>query len=306
MWTGSRNRRSGFVLVSVLMVLAVLVACTVGYSWFARMQLHRISNQRFALGSRSIAYAAVLQVAKGLDLDENDYDSYREEWFGRHPVPVDGLGMVTVDIKPLDDLFPINHLFLPDGVTLRNEMRDSWERIWHERGQDTLGTVILDFLDKDRKPRLGSYERDYFVNGDICDLSELSIIDGFPDGLIAGQPGMPGLSHLFTPWCSDKININVASPQVLLMLDDMGSREVSEIIEARRSESITSLDDLMKLNSFPEESLPKIMNMVAFRSTYFEVSVTASGSEDETPLTYSAILKKNGSAGVTIVKWEER
>jgi len=305
MWTGSRNKESGFVLVSVLMLLSVLVACTVGYAWFARTQLKRISNESFALSSRSVAYSMVLQVAKGLGLDENDYDSYREEWFGRHLIPIDGLGMITVDISPLDDIFPINCLFLPDGVTLRNEMKDLWERLWHERGQDNLGTLVLDFLDKDRKPRLGSYERDYFVNGKISDLSVLSLIEGLPADLIDGKPGMPGLKELFTPWCADKININVAPAQVLSLLDDMDRQEVDELIRTRKIKPLTSLDDLASLNSFPQEALPKIMNMVTFKSTYFEVKVSTSRPGDKIPFSYKAVLEKNGSAGVTIVMWKE-
>lgn len=287
------------------MVLTVLVSCTVGYAWFARSQFRRMSAERFSLRSRGIAYAAVLQIAKGLQYDKNDYDSYSEEWFGQHVIPIEGLGLMVAQIKPLDDLFPINELFLPDGVTLRNEMRDIWERIWDDRQNGQLAPVVLDFMDTDTKPRLGSYERDSFINRGISEMSELLRIEGFPGDLIAGQPGMPGLEKIFTPWSSGKINMNVAPLEVLMLLEGVDESMALEILEARSLKPFTDLEDLSSLSSFPDDLLPRIMNIVTFKSDYFSVVLNILSSDNKAGMTYRAILKKSGNSAPSIVKWEE-
>jgi type II secretory pathway component PulK len=287
------------------MVLTVLVSCTVGYAWFAREQFRRMAAERFALRSRGIAYAAVLQIAKGLQYDKNDYDSYSEEWFGQHATPIEGLGLMVTQIQPLDDLFPINQLFLPDGVTLRNEMKDIWERIWDDRQNGQLAPVVLDFMDTDTKPRLGSYERDSFINRGISEMSELLRIEGFPAELITGQPGMPGLEKIFTPWSSGKINMNVAPPEVLTLLEGVDESMALEIVEARSQNPFTDLEDLSRLSSFPDDVLPRIMNIVTFKSDYFSVVLNILSSDNKSGMTYRAILKKSGNSAPSIVKWEE-
>jgi type II secretory pathway component PulK len=287
------------------MVLTVLVSCTVGYAWFARGQFRRMAAERFALRSRGIAYAAVLQIAKGLQYDKNDYDSYSEEWFGQHATPIEGLGLMVTQIQPLDDLFPINQLFLPDGVTLRNEMKDIWERIWDDRQNGQLAPVVLDFMDTDTKPRLGSYERDSFINRGISEMSELLRIEGFPAELITGQPGMPGLEKIFTPWSSGKINMNVAPPEVLTLLEGVDESMALEIVEARSQNPFTDLEDLSRLSSFPDDVLPRIMNIVTFKSDYFSVVLNILSSDNKSGMTYRAILKKSGNSAPSIVKWEE-
>lgn len=305
MLTGSQDRKHGFILVSILLVLTVLLSCTVGYAWFARAQFKRISAERFELRSRSIAYAAVLQIAKGLQYDKNDYDSYTEEWFGQNAIPIDDLGILLVNIEPLDDLFPVNELFLPDGVTLRNEIRASWEKIWKDRNQEGWGTVILDFLDEDVKPRLGSYERRFFINRDISDLSDFLVLEGFPQELISGNAGMTGLKELLTPWSSGKININVAPLEVLVLLDGIDESIAGDIIETRAVNPFTDLKDLTEMQSFSEALVPRIMNMVTFKSTYFRVVMKVLRPDNESAMIYRVILKKDGSRSTSIVKWEE-
>lgn len=306
MLTGSRgNQQKGFILVSVLLILTVLISCTVGFAWFARAQFRRISVERFALRSRGMAYAAVLQIAKGLQYDKNDHDSYSEEWFGQHAIPADDMGIMLVNIEPLDGLFPVNELFLPDGVTLRNEIKPSWEKIWKDRNQEGWGTVILDFLDVDEKPRLGSYEKEYFVNRDISDISELLILDDFPVELITGNVGITGLNKILTPWSSGKINLNIAPLEVLILLDGIDESIASEIIETRSLSPFKELKDLTEMKSFSEALMPRVMNMVTFKSTYFRVVVKVLRSDNEAAMLYSAILKKEGSKSPSIVKWEE-
>ena len=75
MWTGSRGRRSGFVLAAVLMISVVLIAATTGFAWFARNQLRRVEGERAALQSRNLAFLTAFFVARGLTADQGEYDA---------------------------------------------------------------------------------------------------------------------------------------------------------------------------------------------------------------------------------------
>jgi len=300
-----KKKRKGFILVSILLVMTLLVAGATGYAWFARNQLKILSSEKFALQSRGIAYAAVLQIAKGLQYDDNDFDSYTEPWFQKQFIPIPDLGMVIIDIAPLDDKIPLNELFLPDGATLRAEMDHTWKELWNLYGNSRAGTIILDFIDKDKRPRLGGLELDLYPNRDLADISELRILGEHLEGVLPAPPMVPRLEDLVTIWCSGKINLNVAPYSVLLMIDGINENAAQEIIEFRQGSPLESMEDLERSStSFENSAVPRIVNLVGFKSSYFRVSVQVRSLMDQSVNNYSAILLKESSS-CRIVKWEE-
>jgi len=304
-YPGKASRERGFILISVLLLSTVFLTASLGYAWFARSQVRRMEALRFSERGRGIAYAAVLEVAKGLKYDDNEFDSFLEPWFGIHLIPVPEFGLLTVHISPLDDKFPINSLFLPDGETLRGEIEYSWERIWEFYGEPRLGSIILDFLDRNTTPRLGSDERAGFLNRDLMDLSELSIIEGFPSELLLETPGRPALKDFFTLWSGGKINLNVAPVQVLDMIDGIDETVASDIMALRERKAITGFDDIYgDIPSFPADILPRVVNLLGFKSTCFRVMVEARSLQGEHQGMFVAVLKRDGS-GCRIIKWEE-
>ena len=80
---------------------------------------------------------------------------------------------VFVRIVPQGGLIPINDLFLPDGVTVRKEYLYPWREIWTLLGRQDTASLVLDFLDGDAVPRVGSREDESFPNRSVSDLSEL-------------------------------------------------------------------------------------------------------------------------------------
>jgi len=301
----AKRSGEGFILVSVMLLVTLFLTASLGYAWFARSQLKRLGAEQFSARAKGISYAAILEVARGLQFDDNDYDSMQEPWFGLHLIPVPDLGILTVQISPLDDRFPINSLFLPDGATLRGEISYSWEKIWDLYGEERLGTLILDFIDRDSTPRLGSDERSGFLNRDLTDLSELTLIDQFPADLLVRGPGRPALQDFFTVWCGGKININVAPVQVLNMIDGIDETVASDIMALRETKALTGFDDISSgIPSFPSDILPRVVNLVGFESIYFKVTVEASSLQGDYKALYRAFLKKEGS-GYRIIKWEE-
>lgn len=303
----SRVRRPGMVLVAVLLTAAVLLSAATALAWFSRNQIRRVEAGRLELQSRSVAFLAVQQVMRGLVLDTNDYDSFSEKWFGSHIVPIPDVGVAFVDIKPLDDRLPLAGLFLPDRQTLRKEMEGPWERLWTLLGHPELEQVLLDFMDHGTTPRLGGMERDDFPNRPPGDLESLGSCPGFDPVLITGDmddPESPRLKDYLGPWVKDKINVNVAAPQALLVLDEMLDAGVVEaIVEKREAGPIRNMEDLESVSGFPASAVPRLTSLIGFKSTYFAVDVQVQLLSGR-PRSFGAVLKKTGTR-LSVERWKE-
>lgn len=295
------------ILVAVLLTVTVLLSAAMGLAWFSRNQIRRIDGEKRDLQARSAAFLATQQVMRGLVLDTNDYDSLQEDWFGSHMVPLQDMGVAFVDLKPLDDRLPLRGLFLPDGQTLRKEMEGPWKRLWERFDRADLELVLLDYMDKDDTPRLGGMEHEGFPNRPVEDLTVLLGCPEFDPILLYGDvndPDVPRLGDYLSPWVKDDINVNVATPQTLLVLDEeMDAGVVESILEKRSENPLTNMDDLSSVPGFPEGAVPRLSEMLGFKSTYFAVDVQVQLLSGR-PLVYSAILKKEGSR-LTVESWKE-
>lgn len=300
-------RRPGMILVAVLLTVTVLLSAAMALAWFSRNQVRRIDGERRALQARSAGFLAVQQVMRGLVQDTNEYDSLQEEWFGSHIVPLQDMGVAFVDILPLDDRIPLRGMFLPDGQTLRKEMEGPWQRLWERFDRADLEQVILDYMDKDGTPRLGGMEREGFPNRPVEDLTVLLGCPGFDPLLLYGDindPEAPRLKDYLSPWVKDDINVNVATAQTLLVLDDDIDTAVVEAIMERRAESpLKSMKDLESVSGFPESAVPRLSEILGFKSTYFAVDIQVQLLSGRS-LVYSAILKKEGSR-LSVERWKE-
>lgn len=290
-------RSSGFVLVSVLLLCVMLVSSAVAFAWFVKGQTRAVTQDKAVLQARSVAYVMAREAVRGLKLDKNNYDSPREIWFQKMVVPLGDLGMVELDLTPLDDKIPLGKLFLPDGVTLRNELKEVWERLWQELGRRELAPKLLDYIDKDTRPRLGGYESEDNLNRAPFDISELlGMNDVTPEML-------NGLADYVTMWSGSKININVAPARVLSVLNGLNERLAEEIVALRLRKEIKDLDDLKAIPNFPPRAIPMLMNMVGFTSSYFNLKIKIFATAGSSVRYFDIIIEKSSG---NIVRWEEK
>jgi len=175
---------------------------------------------------------------------------------------------------------------------------------------------ILDWIDRDETPRIQGAESDFYQgltppyyakNGPIDDISELLLIKGAADFYAAADPTMSdqrvynpltsrfntsgnamppppvGLTNLFTPLSTGKININTASAEVLQLIPSMTPEAAQGIVSARAGEDDGSgmfgpYRNLGEVRRVPEVSLPMLGALQQFcgvRSSTFEVHVDA-------------------------------
>lgn len=308
MRTGFRGRgrpaRRGFILVTVLLVSTMLLSCAMGYAWYARGQIRRVMKERSVLQARSIAYVLAGEVARGLVMDKSAYDSKKEPWFKPMIFPIPEIGILTVEVTPLNDRIPIASLFLPDGETLRLEMKSVWENLWSLLKADDVGNIVLDFLDANKMPRLGGREDKKWLNRPVVSLSELLAIPEVTREILSGTFDRAGLEAYCTVWSDGKININMAPAHVLELFDDIDRNVAEDIIEARADKPFENIGDVAAVGSFPQQSLPKLMNLISFTSTFFRVTIDAATMEGDLLKRFAFIIKK-GTGSCSLVSWEE-
>jgi hypothetical protein len=213
---------------------------------------------------------------------------------------------VNISIIPQNALLPLNYIFLPDGVTVRKEYEYAWEEAWSLFKKNDTGMIVLDFIDGDTEARAGSVEEDYFPNKKIGDLSELLLLsEDITPKLLYGGPNSYdiGIDKYFTLYGGEKININFAPKEVLLILDqDLWPSMVDTIIEYREGENITSAKDLLDIPGFPSAVATRLNNILGYKSDYFLVRVGVLNGEREHNFVITMMRAGNKCQ---IINWRE-
>ena len=297
-----RGASGGFILVSVLLLCVMLVASATAYAWFARVQAKTVIYEKSALQARSTAFLLTKEALRGLKLDTNKFDSLLEFWFQPMIIPLGDYGLANVVLRPLDDKVPLRHLFLRDGTTLRNELKDVWEKIWIELGERTLPAKALDYIDRDTIPRLGGREGTENINRNLFDISELLGIPEITPEILYGEYPKLGLVDYCTMWSDSRININTAEPHVLAILNGLNVNLAEEIVKFREHREITALDDLKGIPGFPLRAIPTLMNLIGFTSSYYNLKIELMDESWSSAKYFDIVLHKPTGR---ILRWEE-
>ena len=296
----SSHRRKGFVLISVLMLGVLLISCATAFSWFVRQQVKTVSRERINLESRSMAYVLVNAMVKVLAemASHVGYDSPTQRWYQPFVLPIENMGIWVVQITPLDDKIPIRSLFLPDGNTLRRELADAWQRMWEELGHRELEQVVLDFMDKNNRPRVGGIERDEYLNRPPYDMSELLMLSHDISPELLSE-----IEDYCTVYSDGRINLNVAPVHVMELLPGLDTGQIAQsIANARREKPLETLQDIQNIPGATPKVSTQLTNIAAFKSRYFQVKIDCL-SDNEGGNSYNIVFDRTTRQ---IVKWEEQ
>ena len=301
----SRKRR-GFVLVSVLMLGVLLISCATTFTWFVRRQVRTVGGEISRLSGRSMAHvitSSIIALTAEISSHTN-YDSPTQRWYQPFVFAVPDMGIWVVQVTPLDDKIPLRNLFLPDGNTLRREITEVWREMWDKLKHRELEQITLDFLDKNNRPRVGSSERDNFINRGPYDISELLILS--PDintEILYGDGGNLGLDDYCTIYSDGKINLNVAPVHVMEILPGLDTGGLAQsIAEYRTENAIESLRDLQKIPGASARTSNQVMNIAGFKSRYFSIKIDCMDNESGGITSYSVIYDRTAKQ---LVRWEE-
>lgn len=302
-----RARSSGFILVSVLLSTMLLITAATGFAWFASTEAKRVAARENILKCRGVAEIAVYDVGRRIADDRNKYDSLTEPLYapGQETKIKIGDYEVTAKITPLDDKISVNALLLPDGVTIRKEYETAWTKIWDELGRPELAAAVIDFMDKDEKQKLGGAEREGSINRPVSDIYELKGLPEMEDAVLWGTKKKPvGLDRYLRAYGGQKININVAPPEMIEKLDEGLTLSHAKSIAAYRILSpLKSGDDLKRVPGFPPALVTKLANVVGYESTCFLVRMSVKEASGRAR-NYKITLERAGG-GCRVLNWEE-
>ena len=299
------RKRGGFVLVSVLMLGVLLISCATAFSWFVRQQVKTVGSERTNLAVRSMAYVIVSSAMNLLSemASHIGYDSPTQRWYKPFAVQVPDIGLMAVQITPLDDKIPLRNLFLPDGNTLRRELEEPLQKMWDELRHRELENVLLDFLDRNARSRVGSMERDDYINRPPYDMSELLMLSNdIPPDLLYGSGGMRGIEDYCTIYSDGRINLNVAPVHVMELLPGLDTGGIAaRIAQVRVETPLETLQDVQNIPGASAKTSSRLTNIVTFKSRYFHVKIDTlndAGGGVKFDIIFDRTTKQ-------IVRWEE-
>ena len=288
------------------MLGVMLISCATAFAWFVRIQVKTVSREREALTKRTMASVILNSVTGVMSqlASHTDYDSPTQRWYQPLIFPFQDLGIWVVQIIPLDDKIPIRNLFLPDGNTLRHEFEEPLKNMLEKINHEEIENTLLDFLDRNTRPRVGGVEREEFINRGPYDISELLIIshDITPE-ILYGSGGVLGLADYCTVFSDGKINLNVAPVHVMELLPGLDEKGLASRVEqVRQEEPLTSLQDIQKIPGASPRTSTLLTNIAGFKSRYFNVRIEMLEAEGEGGSSFNIIFDRNTKQ---IVKWEE-
>lgn len=299
------RKSSGFILVSVMIASATLLTAATAFAWFARKEARAEAARERIYRFRNAAQIAVNIMSRRIAEDRNGYDGPTESLYDPYEHVKLEIGDYTaeVQIRPLNDKIPISGLLLPDGVTPRSEYETAWENVWEALELPRLAWEVVDFIDADTDQRLGGAERDTNINRMISDLSELRAMPEITDGVLWGTDEIPGgLARYVTVVGGEKINVNVAAPEVLAVLDDALTPSHARSIAAYRLVNpIKDMEGLRNVPGFPASLTTKLANIIGFESTHFLLSVKVSDGAGNVR-NYRVVVERGGTGAYS---WEE-
>ena len=299
------RKSSGFILVSVMIASATLLTAATAFAWFARTEARAEAARERIYRFRNAAQIAVNIMSRRIAEDRNGYDGPTESLYDPYEHVKLEIGDYTaeVQIRPLNDKIPISGLLLPDGVTPRSEYETAWENVWEALELPRLAWEVVDFIDADTDQRLGGAERETNINRMISDLSELRAMPEITDGVLWGTDEIPGgLARYVTVIGGEKINVNVAAPEVLAVLDDALTPSHARSIAAYRLVNpIKDMAGLRNVPGFPASLTTKLANIIGFESTHFLLSVKVSDGAGNVR-NYRVVVERGGSGAYS---WEE-
>ena len=299
------RRSSGFILVSVMIASATLLTAATAFAWFARTEARAEAARERIYRFRNAAQIAVNIMSRRIAEDRNGCDGPTESLYDPYEHVKLEIGDYTaeVQIRPLNDKIPISGILLPDGVTPRSEYETAWENVWEALELPRLAWEVVDFIDADTDQRLGGAERETNINRMISDLSELRAMPEITDGVLWGTEEIPGgLAQYVTVIGGEKINVNVAAPEVLAVLDDALTPSHARSIAAYRLVNpIKDMEGLRNVPGFPASLTTKLANIIGFESTHFLLSVKVSDGAGNVR-NYRVVVERGGTGAYS---WEE-
>lgn len=304
-----RNSEQGFVLVTVLIIIAILLPVVIGFYARAQVNLIRAENFRDSTQTLRAARSGVEGAMGLLQGDDQAYDSSNDQWAMEFPSVNIGEGVLTVQIEDEDGRLNINKLVDQSGLNVdANTERRLMGLITRIGGKPEVVDALIDWIDANDDVRgSGGAESSYYANlgyqpknGPVDSLDELLLIKGFDNDLLVEK----GLKRFITAAPTDgKVNVSTAPPEVLLDLhEELREGLVEEIVRRREQTEFKNVEEVKSVIGMTEALYAKIFPLIKVNSSVFTVESTCNAGKVSRRV--EAVLVREANV-VQIYSWRE-
>lgn len=340
----------GLALVVVLWILAFLGIVFTTFTFSMRTELAAASNFKQETEAYYLAEAGVYRAAaeiinadRDLPPDSKSYDAPNEHWHTNPDAYENvalGGGHYWVAVKDEESKIPLNGQITPQyDAMLRRLFTNSGVR--DDKLLSTLVDSIQDWRDVDNLHRMSGAEDDYYLslpgpyrakNADFDAIDELLLIKGMASEILYGNIASPqrraelgaqlpwerdlrpgeylGVAQHLSLYSSGQVNINTASPEVLIALG-LTPAETKCVLDRRTGEPFRGGDAMGQLTVLltsascaglsgrdsQSQVRASLGSLVKATSSNFSVESAARMTGSRLTVRIAAILRNDGTPG---------
>jgi len=306
-----KNKDRGFVLIAVLLIISVLVTIILEFNYESRMKLHLSDN--FHNASKALNYAeAGISIAIA-SLKQNENILYDEKFIplfsGGIQIPVES-GFCTILVNDESGKINVNTLKASGDKVVRHRVDQMLKLVdllnyqYQEQSPVSYSLIpaiidwvdyddevtILPFIKRENEGAENNYYKDLIdpykcKNAPFETLNELLLVKGVTTEIFHGRAGdkaqnigpVDGIEQYLTIYGAGKININEASPIVILSLSEKMSPLLAQsIVEQRKIKRFVSVGQLQNVPGMTPQVYESVRELITVKpkERYYNVTVT--------------------------------
>lgn len=305
---GRDGQPSGMALLITLLVMLILAVLVNRFAFATRVHLAAAANLRDQLQAECLALSGVELALALLEEDDTpEVDHIGEPWALVREVSGEELGLAegafAVMVQDESAKIDINRLVKEDGSTTDEFIHRQLDRLLDIFGipsdqRDALLDCLEDWLDEDDLQKLNGAETAYYQglenpyvprNGPLRSLGELILVKGWREIFDARLNEGPALLDFLTTGPTEgTINVNTASPLVLMTLSQEIDESAAEQVVTLREEAPLTGPQLLP----PAFRKKGVQSHIRYNSNLFIVQA-------------EGVFRRSVSRAVVLVKREE-
>jgi general secretion pathway protein K len=290
-----KNKDRGFVLIAVLLIISVLVTIILEFNYESRMKLHLSDNFHNASKALNYAEAGISITMAGLKQNKNILSDERfiPLFSGQVQVPIEN-GHCTILVNDESGKINVNALKTSEDEIVRHRVGQMLKLIdllnYQFQERSPISYSLIPFIKRENEGAESSYYRDLIdpykcKNAPFETLNELLLVKGMTPIIFHGRAAdktqniepVDGIRQYLTIYGDGKININEASPRVILSLSEkMSSPLAQSIVEQRKIKQFASVGQLQNVPGMTPQVYNSVRELITVKpkERYYNVTVT--------------------------------
>lgn len=279
-------------LVSALAALFAVRALAASERWLERVSLAQDKTSLQHLSRLGTDFARMVLAA---DARLSAVDTFAEHWALPMPAQRVENGEIGGQVRDLQGRFNLNNLWR-DGGIIDEQAFAAYQRLLAQLGlPQALAGTLADWLDADQSTRASGHEEGV-PNRRLLHVGELDGVRGYTPEIVARL-----LPHVWVVDSRQAVNVNTASPEVLVAIQPGLAMATAQVLVAARTQThfVNSADFQ---NRLPLPGMPATLVPVDTASRYFLIEVEARG--DGATSRMQSLVYRDPVEGRTTIRWQ--